>query len=38
MLGVSMSAITGLLLSELISGRAPSLDMAPYSVQRFAHG
>jgi len=38
MLGVSMSAITGLLLSELLTGRAPSLDMAPYSAQRFAHG
>ena len=38
MLGVSMSAITGLLLSELITGHAPSLDMAPYSAQRFAHG
>ena len=35
MLGVSMSAITGLLLSELIAGRAPSLDIAPYSAQRF---
>jgi D-amino-acid dehydrogenase len=35
MLGVSMSAITGLLLSELITGRAPSLDMVPYSAQRF---
>ena len=35
MLGMSMSAITGLLLSELISGRAPSLDMTPYSAQRF---
>ena len=35
MLGVSMSAITGLLLSELIGGRTPSLDIAPYSAQRF---
>lgn len=35
MLGVSMSAITGLLLSELITGRAPSLDIAAYSAQRF---
>jgi D-amino-acid dehydrogenase len=35
MLGVSMSAITGLLLSEIICGRTPSLDMAPYSAQRF---
>ena len=36
MLGVSMSAITGLLLSEVICGRTPSLDVAPYSAQRFA--
>jgi glycine/D-amino acid oxidase-like deaminating enzyme len=35
MLGVSMSAITGLLLSELITGRALSLDVAAYSAQRF---
>lgn len=35
MLGVSMSAMTGLLVSELITGRAPSLDPAPYSVSRF---
>lgn len=35
MLGVSMSAITGLLLSELICGRTPSLDMAAYSAERF---
>ena len=36
MLGVSMSAITGLLVSEVVTGRPPSLDLAPYLVSRFA--
>jgi D-amino-acid dehydrogenase len=36
MLGVSMSAVTGLLVSEVVSGKPPSLDLAPYSVTRFA--
>ena len=35
MLGVSMSAITGLLVSELISGRPSSIDLAPYRLSRF---
>jgi len=35
MLGVSMSAVTGLLVSEAVTGKPPSLDMAPYSVTRF---
>ncbi|MDB5987393.1 MAG: FAD-dependent oxidoreductase [Nevskia sp.] len=35
MLGVSLSAVTGLLISELLSGRTPSLDMAPYAATRF---
>jgi len=35
MLGVSMSAITGLLVSEVVTGKAPSLDLAPYAVTRF---
>lgn len=35
MLGVSLSAITGELIAELLSGRAPSLDLAPYSAARF---
>jgi len=35
MLGVSMSAATGLLISELIAGQPPSLDLAPYSITRF---
>ena len=36
MLGVSMSAISGLLISEVVAGTTPSLDIAPYSVTRFA--
>jgi len=36
MLGVSMSAISGLLVSEVVAGKTPSLDIAPYSVTRFA--
>ncbi|HEY6984680.1 MAG TPA: FAD-dependent oxidoreductase [Rhodanobacteraceae bacterium] len=36
MLGVSLSAITGLLISEVVTGRTPSLDLAPYRVERFA--
>jgi D-amino-acid dehydrogenase len=36
MLGVSMSAITGVLVSEVVTGRPPSLDLAPYAVSRFS--
>jgi len=36
MLGVSMSAITGLLISEVIAGQPTSLDLSPYSIARFA--
>ena len=36
MLGVSMSAITGLLVSEVVTGKKPSLDLAPYDAARFA--
>jgi D-amino-acid dehydrogenase len=35
MLGISLSAITGLLIAELLDGRAPSLDLAPYAPTRF---
>ncbi|MEO8001151.1 MAG: FAD-dependent oxidoreductase [Arenimonas sp.] len=35
MLGVSMSAATGHLLADLICQRAPIVDPAPYSMQRF---
>lgn len=36
MLGVSMSAMTGLLVSEVLTGRPPSLDLAPFDAARFA--
>jgi len=35
MLGVSMSPATAQLLCDLITGRAPSLDPAPYALERF---
>jgi len=35
MLGVTMSAATGLLLGELLCGRPPPLDLAPFSPARF---
>ncbi len=35
MLGVTMSAITGQLLCELITGREPTLNMQPFSPARF---
>ena len=36
MLGVSMSAITGLLVCEVVARKTPSLDLAPYAAARFA--
>ena len=36
MLGVSMSTATAQLLADLILGRAPAIDPAPYRVDRFA--
>ena len=35
MLGVTMSAATGLLISELVTGQAPTLDLASFSPTRF---
>lgn len=35
MLGVSMSAATGLLVAEAVTGQAPSLDLAPFAPGRF---
>jgi len=35
MLGVTMSAATGLLASELLTGRATTLDLLPFSPARF---
>jgi D-amino-acid dehydrogenase len=36
MLGVSMSAVTGHLLADLITGRTPIVDPAPYAPGRFS--
>ncbi|HEV8693603.1 MAG TPA: FAD-dependent oxidoreductase [Lysobacter sp.] len=35
MMGVSMSAATGQLVADLMTGRAPAVDPAPYSPARF---
>lgn len=35
MLGVTLSAVTGLLVSEILAGTSPSMDIAPYSPARF---
>lgn len=35
MLGVTMSALTGLLVSEWVAGGPVSMDIAPYSIRRF---
>jgi D-amino-acid dehydrogenase len=36
MLGVSMSAVTGLLVRDLLLGQPPMLDLGPFSPARFA--
>ena len=36
MLGVSLSPVTAQLVAELVAGRRPSLDLAPYDPQRFS--
>lgn len=36
MLGVSLAAVTGQLVGEIVTGQTPSLDLAPYSPARFA--
>jgi len=35
MLGVSLSAVTGLLVSEVVAARPPSFDLAPFAAARF---
>ncbi|TAM12582.1 MAG: FAD-dependent oxidoreductase [Nevskiaceae bacterium] len=35
MVGISLSAITGQLVSEIVCGKVPSIDLAPFSPQRF---
>lgn len=36
MMGMGMSAVTGRLLADLVTGRAPVIDPAPYAITRFA--
>jgi D-amino-acid dehydrogenase len=36
MMGVGMSAGTGQLLADLMAGRTPAVDPAPYRPDRFA--
>jgi len=36
MMGVSMSAATGQLVADLVVGRRPDLDPAPYGIERFS--
>ena len=36
MMGMGMSAGTGQLLADLMTGRAPALDPAPFDPRRFA--
>jgi D-amino-acid dehydrogenase len=35
MLGVTMSAVTGEMVRDLVTGAAPALDPAPWSPARF---
>jgi len=35
MMGVGMSAGSGQLLADLITGRAPAIDPTPYRMERF---
>ena len=36
MMGMGMSAGTGRLLADLMTGRTPAIDPAPYAPSRFA--
>lgn len=37
-LGLTQSAATARLLTDLVLGRAPAIDLAPYRAERFRHG
>ena len=37
-LGLTMAASTACLIEELMSGRKPSIDISPFSIDRFNHG
>jgi D-amino-acid dehydrogenase len=34
-LGLTEGATTGVLIADLVAGRAPALDMTPYRIDRF---
>jgi len=34
-LGLTQSAATGRLVADMVGGRAPTIDIAPFSAQRF---
>ena len=36
--GLTQSAATGRLVADMLAGRAPAIDLAPFSPQRFARG
>jgi D-amino-acid dehydrogenase len=33
--GLAMGGVTGQLIADLVGGRTPSVDVAPFSIQRF---
>jgi D-amino-acid dehydrogenase len=35
MLGITMSAVTGELVRDLVTGAAPAIDPAPFRLERF---
>ena len=36
-IGLTMAAVTGEVVADVAAGRAPGLDLAPYSVGRFSN-
>jgi D-amino-acid dehydrogenase len=34
-LGLTLAAVTGRLIADLVAGRTPSLDSVPYRIDRF---
>jgi D-amino-acid dehydrogenase len=34
-LGLTLAAVTGRLIADLVAGRTPSLDPSPYAIDRF---
>ena len=35
-LGLTLGPTTGRLVADLVTGRTPSIDLAPFSITRFA--